>query len=272
MTDEQAAASAAPTWRIAPSIPVAFGVFVAYSVVFIGLSGSSLIPYDDWFDSSANIFRAAVLPLAAGALLLILFLLWARWDFVFRDPERLPLPGFLRALLVLYVVFMVAVFAVADWGSVGDKLLPILLAGLLVGFAEELLFRGIILRALRTKLRPEAWVILISSVWFGAFHLLNVITGLNPVSAVFQMFIAAAGGVFLYMFRRFRGVLVLPMIVHALWDAANFLPQPTGSLANVGRIIIAVVVISAIAAIITMIRSDRRITVTPQGIEQLPAA
>jgi hypothetical protein len=30
-----------PTWRIAPSVPVAVGVFVAYVVVFIGLSPTS---------------------------------------------------------------------------------------------------------------------------------------------------------------------------------------------------------------------------------------
>lgn len=260
-----------PSWRVAPSVPVAAGVFVAYCVVFIGLAGSSGIGYDNWFDTSANILRTAVLPLAAGSLLLILFLLWARWDFVFRDPERLPMPGILKALLVLYLVFIVAQFAVADWGNVGDKLLPILAAGLLVGFAEETLFRGIILRSLRTKMRPEAWVMLLSSIWFGAFHLTNIITGVNPISAVVQVLLATAGGVFLYMFRRFRGLLVVPMVVHALWDTSLFLPQPTGSLANVGRVIIAVVVITAIIAIVVMIRRDRRITVTPDGVQTLDA-
>lgn len=266
MTDT---AAPAPTWRIAPSVPVALGVFVAYVAVFIGLSSTSGIGYDDWFDSGANIWRSAVLPLVAGTVLLVLFMLWARWDFVFRDPERLPMSGVLRAILVVYLLMIITQFAVADWGSVGDKLLPILAAGVLVGFAEETLFRGIILRSLRTKLRPEAWVMLISSVWFGAFHLTNILNGLNIISGVVQMILASAGGVIFYLFRRFRGLLVVAMLAHGLWDTSAFLPSPTGGLANVSRIFMAVEVIAAIVAVIIVIRRDRRITVTQTGVQEL---
>lgn len=261
--------TAARAARIKPSVPVAFGVFVVYVIAFIGLSGSSGISYDDWFDTAPNIWRTAVLPLAAGSLVLIAFLLWARWDFVFRDPERLPMSGLLRALLVVYVLMIVAQFAVADWGSVEDKLLPILVAGALVGFAEETLFRGVILRSLRNNLRPEAWAMLISSLWFGAFHLTNIATGLNIISGIVQMFLASAGGVFFYLFRRYRGVLVLAMLAHGLWDTSAFLPQPTGGLANVPRAFMVIEVVGAIIAIIIVIRRDRSITVTPQGVQQL---
>ena len=46
-----------PGWRITPSVPVALGVFVVYAIVFIGLSGSSGVAYDHWFDSAPNIWR-----------------------------------------------------------------------------------------------------------------------------------------------------------------------------------------------------------------------
>lgn len=259
----------ASTWRITPSVPVALGVFVVYVIVFIGLSGSSGIAYDNWFDTAPNIWRTAVLPLAAASLVLIVFLLFARWDFVFRDPERLPMGGLLTALLVVYGLMIVAQFAVADWGSVGDKLVPILVAGALVGFAEETLFRGVILRSLRTRLRPEAWVLLFSSIWFGAFHLTNIATGLNLISGVFQMFLATAGGVFFYLFRRYRGLLVMAMLAHGLWDASAFLPKPTGGLANVPRAFMVIEVVGAIIALIIVIRRERSITVTPRGVQQL---
>lgn len=261
--------SPARTPRIRPSVPVAFGVFVVYVIVFIGLSGSSGIAYDNWFDTAPNIWRTAVLPLAAASLVLIVFLLWARWDFVFRDPERLPMGGLLTALLVVYVLMIVGQFAIADWGGVGDKLLPILVAGVLVGFAEETLFRGVILRSLRTKMRPEAWVVLFSSVWFGAFHLTNIATGLNLISGVFQMFLATAGGVFLYLFRRYRGLLVVAMLAHGLWDTSAFLPKPTGGLENVSRAFLLIEVVGAIIALIVLIRRERTITVTPEGVQQL---
>lgn len=261
--------TSAPTWRITPSVPVALGVFVVYVIVFIGLSGSSGIGYDNWFDTAPNIWRTAVLPLAAASLVLILFLLWARWDFVFRDPERLPMSGLMTALLVVYVLMIVAQFAVADWGSVGDKLVPILVAGALVGFAEETLFRGVILRSLRTRMRPEAWVMLFSSIWFGAFHLTNIATGLNLISGVVQMFLATAGGVFFYLFRRYRGLLLLAMLAHGLWDTSAFLPKPTGGLENVSRAFMLIEVVGAVIAVIVIVRRDRSITVTPQGVEQL---
>ncbi len=262
-------AAPAATWRIKPSVPVALGVFIVYVIVFIGLSGSSGIGYDNWFDTAPNIWRTAVLPLAAASLVLIVFLLWARWDFVFRDPERLPMSGLLTALLVVYVLMIAAQFAVADWSSVGDKMLPILVAGALVGFAEETLFRGVILRSLRTKMRPEAWVMLFSSIWFGAFHLTNIATGLNLISGVFQMFLATAGGVFFYLFRRYRGLLILAMLAHGLWDTSAFLPKPTGGLENVPRAFMLIEVVGAVIAIIVIVRRDRSITVSPQGVEQL---
>jgi hypothetical protein len=56
---------------------------------------SSGILYADWFTSAGNTWRAAVLPLAAGAVYLIAFVLWARWDGVFRDRPRLSMPAFL---------------------------------------------------------------------------------------------------------------------------------------------------------------------------------
>ncbi len=172
------ATAQAPTWRVAPSVPVAIGVFIAYVVVFIGLSSTSGIDYDDWFDSGANAFRTAVIPLIGGTLVLIAFLVWARWDWVFKDPERLPMSGALRVPLVLFVLGVVVHFAVADWSEApGDLILAILAAGILVGFAEETMFRGIILRSLRTNLRPESWVMLISSLWFGFFHLTNLLNG-----------------------------------------------------------------------------------------------
>lgn len=67
-------------WRVAPSVPVAIGVFIAYVVVFIGLSSTSAIAYSDWFASGGNAFRTAVLPLIGGSLVLVAFMLWSRWD------------------------------------------------------------------------------------------------------------------------------------------------------------------------------------------------
>jgi membrane protease YdiL (CAAX protease family) len=260
----------APTahWRIAPSVPVAIGVFIAYVVVFIGLSSTSGIAYDDWFDSGANAFRTAVIPLVGGCLVLIVFMVWARWDWVFKDPERLPMYGFLWVPVALFAVGIVVHLAVADWGKTSaDLLLAILAAGVMVGFAEETLFRGIILRSLRTNLRPEAWVMLISSLWFGFFHLTNILNGSPAAGVVTQCLQASAAGVVLYVFRRVRGLLVVGMVAHGLWDMSVFVPAPTGTLAVADLAVQVLVVLSALVAAIIMLRRDRTMTVTSTGVQ-----
>lgn len=259
-----------PTWRIAPSVPVAIGVLLAYVVVFIGLSSTSGIPYAEWFDSGANAFRTAVIPLIGGSLVLIAFLLWARWDLVFKDPARLPMSRMLWVPVVIFVVGVVVHFAVADWnGLSAGLLLAILAAGVMVGFAEETLFRGILLRGLRTNLRPEAWVMLISSLLFGLFHLTNILNG-SPVGTVLNQVVqATALGAVLYVFRRARGLLLVGMVAHGVWDMSVFVPAPEGTLAVVDLGVQVVLFISAVVAVIVIVRRDRGIAVTRAGIQTL---
>ena len=264
------AIESSPTWRIAPSVPVATGVFIAYVVVVIGLMATAGVDYADIFDTGANAFRAAVIPLIGGSLVLIAFLLWARWDGVFRDPERLPMSGLLWVPVVVFVVGIVAHLAIADWGATStDLLLAIVAAGVLVGFAEETLFRGIILRSLRTNLRPEAWVMLISSVWFGFFHLTNLLVGSPASGVLLQCIQASMAGVVLYLFRRVRGLLVMGIIAHAIWDMSVFLPPPSGTIALVNLGIQVLVSVSAVVAAIIIVRRDRRTTVTSTGLQAL---
>lgn len=252
--------------RIEPSVPVAIGVFIAYTVVFIGLSSTSGIAYDQWFATGGNAFRSAVLPLLGGSLVLVAFVAWARWDGVFRDPFRLPWYGVLWIPVGLFLVGIVVHLTGVDWGRVpADLLLAVLAAGVLVGFAEETLFRGVILRSLRTRHRAEAGVMVISSLWFGFFHLTNIANG-SPVGKVlFQCVIASLSGVALYAFRRWRGVLLAGMIAHGLWDMSTFLPAREGSAALLNLTVMALVAVSAAIAAILVVARDRRMAVTPEG-------
>lgn len=68
--------------RIKPSIAVGIGMWAAYTAVFYGLAASTGIPYTEWTATAANTLRAAVIPLAAGSVFLLAFILWSRWDHV----------------------------------------------------------------------------------------------------------------------------------------------------------------------------------------------
>jgi uncharacterized protein len=209
--------------RVKPTVPVAFGVFVVYCVLFIGLMKSSGYAYDDIFDTAEGTNRGAVVPLLAGTVWLILFLAYARWDHVFTDPRRLSMGFWFWLAPSLMLIAALLRFTGVSWGSfTSEHLAAIIAAGVLVGFAEETLFRGIILRALRNGARHEGAVALVSSLWFGFFHLTNLITGAPAASVLNQCLVASAFGIALYLARRARGVLVLAMVIHAVWDMSAF--------------------------------------------------
>ncbi len=110
-----------------------------------------------------------------------------------------------------------------EWALVpGRLLLAIVAAGVLVGFAEEMMFRGIFLRGMRTGGRSESRAMLWTTLAFGALHLPNVFLG-TGVAGLAQVPLAALTGVTLYLFRRGFAAIVPAMVAHGLWDISAFL-------------------------------------------------
>ncbi|MGF0118645.1 CPBP family intramembrane glutamic endopeptidase [Promicromonospora sp. Marseille-Q5078] len=256
-----AALPAVRTTAPAPSVRAATAVFVAYAVVVVGLMRLSGIDYDHLFDTTRSTLLGAVLPLAAGAVLLGVVLWRTGWaaSGVFRDATRLRM-GVLWALPVVMVLVVALTLASVDWGAFdAGHLLVVLLAALLVGFTEDTLFRGIILRALRGALRSEASAAVLTTVWFGLFHLTNLLLG-EP-GAVLQVVFAALSGFGFYVARRGFGALVAGMALHAAWDFSTFLSgvhHTDGAAASAGYFLIVVVYVLAAASIVVVLVRDRR--------------
>jgi len=88
---------------------------------------------------------------------------------------------------------------------------------LLVGIAEELMFRGIILHALLDKISPRKAVI-VSAFTFSLLHSINIIGGVPVEGMILQLGLTFIAGFYL------AGVMVkiksiIPLIVwHWLWD------------------------------------------------------
>jgi CAAX protease family protein len=107
-----------------------------------------------------------------------------------------------------------------DYADLADKgigfVVLLLLGALCVGFAEEGIFRGIGVTAFREHGLSEARVALWSSVVFGAAHVTNALS--TGGTAVAQAIAVSFAGYFFYLTRRVSGGLLVPAILHGLFD------------------------------------------------------
>ena len=135
----------------------------------------------------------------------------------------------------LPMVYIVGGLAVATFLGLppATVLLLILLNTLLVGFSEELMFRGVLLQAFRHA--TSIWLaVLLTSVAFGAVHSLNVFVTGDLRAALIQSSAAFLSGLVFIALRLRTGSLWPPIIVHALWDFATFTLGAAGHEATSG--------------------------------------
>ena len=90
---------------------------------------------------------------------------------------------------------------------------------LMVGFAEEVLLRGVVLRVLRPGGLMRA--VLLSSFFFGAGHLMNLFAGHGFQSTLVQVIYATFIGVGMAGPRVYSGTIVPAILLHALVDFSD---------------------------------------------------
>ena len=252
-----------PLLGIMPSVAVGIGMWILYSALAFGIQWSSGIPYPDWFKTADNAWRTAVIPLAAGSLLLLAFALGTRWRHLWSDPFRLETTKVMRVAMILWCIAIAVRLVGIKWSEVPhDLLLAIVLTGIMVGFAEEILFRGIFLRGMREGGRPEASAAIWTAVCFGLFHLPNMFLGTGFIG-ILQVVMAALSGSILYAFRRHFGVIWPAMFAHGAWDISTFLAGGFGApwLALTSVLMQLVFFGLGIAVLLSIYRNDRQTVV-----------
>lgn len=116
------------------------------------------------------------------------------------------------------------------------------LAMLLVGFVEEIIFRGFLFKALEKDNVKTA--IIVSSVTFGLGHFVNLLTGgfKNIVPSICQVCYAMAVG-FLFVIIFYKGGSIIPCILtHSLVNAFSVF-QNTKAITPLIEILISIVII-----------------------------
>ena len=115
----------------------------------------------------------------------------------------------------------------------------------LVGFAEEMIFRGFLFKAMLKDGNVRA-AIIVASVAFGLGHIVNLFTGQDLTETLYQVVFAAAVG-FIFTFAFYKGGSLLPCILaHSLVDVTSVFAADEGS-QSLDLILHALVVVIAAA-------------------------
>ncbi len=126
-----------------------------------------------------------------------------------------------RALLWLLPMWVLSTGNL--WGGVSlryDAITSVMavLSFLLVGVAEEIIFRGFLFNGMKKTGRLTV-AIVVSAITFGMGHIVNLLTGHATAETLVQMIFAVAWG-FLFTFAYLKGGSLLPCIaIHGLIDA-----------------------------------------------------
>jgi uncharacterized protein len=172
--------------------------------------------------NSALYFYANLALTVLGILLLSGLRWWKRAGFV-RAQGRGQLSIFWLAFIPPVVNLVIGGIHLPNL-QVG---LTFLVLALMVGFSEEVFFRGLIMRAI---LPHGAWkAAIISSLLFGLTHSLNVLSGSNSFYTLLQIGYALAIG-FCFAAMAIRTGLIWPLVLaHFLTDLFGFWAGGLGS-------------------------------------------
>ena len=205
-------------------------LFLGSMVVFSLLATIVLAAAGADFDTMDGYLFGSVQEAVGLAVALLLLTRTGRLDLLRRRGC-----GFLNGLLVgMYPLFFIGYtfFGTLAFGRPDTPLLPLpriltfLLNMILVGVAEELVFRGIIAQTLLERYgtsRAGVWkACLLSGVLFGAAHLTNIL-GSAPFGVLMQcVFAASLGTLFAAVYFR-TGNLWVTVFLHGAMDISSML-------------------------------------------------
>lgn len=203
-----------PVWALVPLFLVFLLVPQFVSLVIFGIDA-----FDGSYDDPESALATEVVPDGGGALVATVVILVLGWaGLVWR--ERLRTRAWVWVVPISVIGLCLAITDYAQLGRVETALVVGLVVGtFMTGLSEELMFRGIALQSLRDRV-SEGWAAVWTTVLFGSAHLVNVLV--IGADAIVQALLAMPIGYLLYLGRRVSGGIVVPIVMHWLYDFSIF--------------------------------------------------
>jgi len=211
-------------YRLKPTLLNALIIVLIYAVFLVLVEDLIGVPYTEFSKSTMNMFYGVLIPILLGALVLTAIALWSGWwKEIWRDKYHIKDHWWMHIFLVLFLIAISMNLIVCHIGSLSHSYIFVtLVATIMVGYSEELLTRGLLVCGARGSGYSEVKVFYIVMIVFGLIHGINFINGQGLWLTIEQMFMAGLlGGVFYTIYRK-TGFLIVPMIIHALWDFSLF--------------------------------------------------
>jgi hypothetical protein len=178
----------------------------------------------DLLAAVSNVFFQLTFGLVAGAMVLTALTAYLGWnkEIYGRQPVYRSWWMWLGPLIAM-VPIVLRVLGI-DWGGPALSVVLLVLAtGLMIGYVEELLFRGIAVKMMRDGGHREFIVALVSSVLFGLAHSANILSGQAVGTVALTVIYTIAFGVMMYLTMRSFGFVLAAMIVHGLTDPTTIM-------------------------------------------------
>ncbi|KHK99544.1 hypothetical protein LK09_02665 [Microbacterium mangrovi] len=221
-------------WKALLVVVVYGGVYQLLPFVFLPLTRGLMRP--DPFSTPGSVFATFTLAVLIGSVVLALFawsLGWLPRPLFSRQPVRGRWWMWIAVVLVA-IPILLRLFG-TDYARYSAAVIVLTFAtGLLVGFSEELLTRGLVVTLMRKGGYNEWVVAAISALLFAALHSTNIFSGQGVLTVGFTIVYTFAFGVLMYLVMRVTGNLVWAMLLHGLTDPTTFLA--TGGVDKVGAV------------------------------------
>lgn len=190
---------------------------VLFAVLFIVLYCAVTIPIrGEYGDGSIQSLLGLSAVAAVIAVVSSLIPLWKTLGVTAR-PQN--------ARLCLFFIPMIILATGNIWDGIeahysGASLWYAIASMALVGFVEEMIFRGFLFRALLKKDGPKVAVI-VSAVTFGIGHIVNLLAGMATVKNLMMIIFAVAWGFVFTMVYYKSGSLLICILIHAVVDVLS---------------------------------------------------
>jgi hypothetical protein len=178
----------------------------------------------DTLSSVGAVFVQLSFALIVGSIVLIAFTTIMGWNAEIFGRQSIYRSRWMwLAPVVVIIPILMRVFGI-DWGGPALSVVLMMLAtGALIGFSEELLYRGIAVKMLRSGGHREFSVAWVSTLMFALSHSLNIFSGGAPRTVALTVAYTVGFGMLMYLTMRVTGFIVAAMVLHGLTDPTTFL-------------------------------------------------